>query len=230
MLSHHTPLAVPLGGMALAADLFVPDRPRGLVILADSDGGHGAVRLQTVARWLEVEGFATLIAHLLTAEELRERAVGRLWCDSHVLGRRVDAVVGWARQHGVLGRLTVGLFGMDCDAAAALVAAASRPHDVAAVVTCGGRPDRIGAPLSSVVAPTLMLVGGLDPDTLASTASARRRMHGLVEVQIVHGANPFFDEPGPLESVAARASEWFAVHLDVAAPRPARATDLAFHR
>ncbi len=47
-------------------------------------------------------------------------------------------------------------------AAAALVAAAKLPRRVGAVVSRGGRADLAGGALDKVLAPTLLIVGGLD--------------------------------------------------------------------
>jgi dienelactone hydrolase len=215
MFPYQTQVLIPVGGIHLAADLAVPDRLRGLVILGHgSDADRHCRRTQTIARWLEMAGMATLVADLLTPEEVHDdRTTGHLRDDVALFGRRLAGLIDWAGAHGVLGGLTIGLVGVGLDAAAALAAAAMRPHDVAAVVTGGGRLDPAGPWLSRVAAPTLMLVGGLDADAFEQARWARRLMHAPVEVDVVHDAGPRFDEPGPLEQTATRASEWLATHL-----------------
>ncbi len=63
-------------------------------------------------------------------------------------------------------KLAFGYFGASTGAAAALIAAAKLPNEIAAVVSRGGRPDLAGEYLPNVVAPTLLLVGGLDTEVI----------------------------------------------------------------
>ena len=59
-----------------------------------------------------------------------------------------------------------GYFGASTGAAAALIAAAKLPNDIATVVSRGGRPDLAANYLPRVKAPTLLLVGGLDTEVI----------------------------------------------------------------
>jgi putative phosphoribosyl transferase len=68
-----------------------------------------------------------------------------------------------------------------------------------------------------VTAPTLLIVGGADPDVLDLNEQAMARMHAPVQLRIVPGAGHLFEEPGALARVAALAAGWFAAHL---LPRP----------
>lgn len=202
---------IPVGREQLAADLVVPEGALGLVIFAHGSGsGRRSPRNVVVARALVGSGLATLLADLLTLEEEAvDRYSGHLRFDIGLLSRRVVALIDWARQHQVLGSLPIGLFGASTGAAAALVAAAVRPKDVAAVVSRGGRPDLAADALPGVTAPTLLLVGSLDTEVIALNQQARSRMRCPVSLELVQGATHLFEEPGTLEQVAARAGEWF---------------------
>src|SRR5207245_1331519 len=115
----------------------------------------------------------------------------------------------------------VGYFGSSTGAAAALVAAASRPDAVAAVVSRGGRPDLAAGALSYVRAPTLLIVGGDDREVLALNREALEELRCEKQLEIVSGATHLFAERGTLERVAELASLWFSRHL-VAREEPAR--------
>jgi dienelactone hydrolase len=157
---------------------------------------------------------ATLLADLLTVEEETvDRVSAHLRFDIDLLGRRLMALIDWARRHPGLGSLRLGLFGASTGAAAALMAAAARPDDVAAVVSRGGRPDLAGAALPQVLAPTLLLVGSLDHEVIRLNEWAKIRMRCPVTLDIVPGASHLFEEPGTLEQVASRAGVWFVRHL-----------------
>jgi len=209
---------VPDGRARLTADLSVPESPRGIVIFAHGSGsGRHSPRNQAVAQALQSCGLATLLADLLTAdEEVVDRVTARLRFDIALLGRRVVALVDWVRQQPELRPLRIGLFGASTGAAAALVAAAARPNDVAAVVSRGGRPDLAGTALPQVSAPTLLLVGSLDTEVIDLNQWAKVRLRGPVSLSVVPGATHLFEEPGTLEEVAAQAGTWFVTCLDQA--------------
>jgi dienelactone hydrolase len=211
----HRSVQIAAGGATLAADLSAPDGFRGIVIFAHGSGsGRHSPRNRAVAQALRRRGLATLLADLLTRdEEAIDRVDASLRFDIDLLGRRVVALVDWVRGARDLPARPIGLFGASTGAAAALVAAAARPHDVSAVVSRGGRPDLAGAALSNVTAPTLLIVGGLDTQVIALNEQAKARMRGAVSLEIVPGASHLFEEPGTLDVVAARAGEWFVAHL-----------------
>jgi dipeptidyl aminopeptidase/acylaminoacyl peptidase len=107
-----------------------------------------------------------------------------------------------------VGGLPIGLFGASTGAAAALRTAADLPGDVRAVVSRGGRPDLAGAALDRVRAPTLLLVGGADPDVLELNRRAATRLRAEHEIAVVPGATHLFPEPGALEQVVDRTLQW----------------------
>jgi putative phosphoribosyl transferase len=108
------------------------------------------------------------------------------------------------------------LFGSSTGAAAAMMAAAERPHKVGAVVSRGGRPDLAGRALSQVDAPTLFIVGGNDQSVidLNEQALAQMQQGSEKKLTVVSGATHLFEEPGALEYAARLATDWFQAHLD----------------
>ena len=109
--------------------------------------------------------------------------------------------------------MRIGYFGSSTGGAAALVAAAELPQDVAAIVSRGGRPDLADDALPKVQAPTLLIVGGNDDIVIELNEMARDQIRCEVKLEIIPDATHLFEEPGALEQVAKLASDWFSLHL-----------------
>ncbi len=202
-------------GVVLQGDLVRPASARGVVLFAHGSGsGRFSPRNRAVAEVLQRAGLATLLLDLLTPAEEREDArTAALRFDIPRLARRVVGAIGWLAEQPDTQALSIGCFGASTGAAAALIAAAERPDAVAAVVSRGGRPDLAGDALGRVLAPTLLIVGGADPEVLALNREALARLRGEKRLDIVPGATHLFEEPGTLETVARLARDWFLQHL-----------------
>jgi putative phosphoribosyl transferase len=216
----HDSLAIQVAGVALDADVVVPESAQGVVLFAHGSGSsRHSPRNRYVAGELQRAGLATVLADLLTSEEEHlDARTGRLRFDIGLLATRVIALTDWVTRHEQTGGLAVGLFGASTGAAAALVAAAERPATVAAVVSRGGRPDLAGDYLRAVHQPTLLIVGGRDEHVIELNRQAQRRLAGEARLEIVPGATHLFEEPGALEQVARLARDWFVRHLRRVAP------------
>jgi putative phosphoribosyl transferase len=203
------------GSGVIEGDLRLPVDPRGLVVFAHGSGSsRNSVRNRMVASRLHDAGFATLLFDLLTtAEERVDDRTREFRFDIGLLVERLlvagDAVAGRPDTAG----LPMGTFGASTGAAAALVAAASRPVETRAVVSRGGRPDLAGDALPGVRAPTLLIVGSRDPQVIELNEAAAARMTCEREITIVPGATHLFEEPGTLEAVARLAVGWFERYL-----------------
>ncbi|MGH7714270.1 MAG: dienelactone hydrolase family protein [Gemmatimonadaceae bacterium] len=212
---HEDAVQIPLQKDALDADRMIPAGAYGLVIFAHGSGSsRKSERNRAVAEALGSGGLATLLLDLLTRKEERIDIVTRQHrFDIDLLATRLVSAIEWARQDARTAKLPIGLFGASTGAAAALVAAAAMPNDVAAVVSRGGRPDLAGTALARVQAPTLLVVGGNDLEVLGVNKAAQRQLHSDVRLEIVPGASHLFEEPGTLERVAKLALDWFNTHL-----------------
>jgi dienelactone hydrolase len=209
---------VPIGDAALNGDLGIPPQPHGLVLFAHGSGSsRHSPRNQYVARALERRDLATLLIDLLTpAEEAVDDLTAQHRFDIPMLASRLVTIVDWLGRRTDTASLPIGLFGASTGGGAALMAAADRPHGIAAVVSRGGRPDLAGQSLPKVIAPTLLIVGGLDTPVIQMNRDAMNQMRGEVALEIVPGATHLFEEPGTLERVAALAGDWFVRHLQPA--------------
>jgi putative phosphoribosyl transferase len=183
---------------------------RGVVIFAHGSGSsRSSPRNVRVATVLQRAGYSTLLLDLLTEQEsIVDERTARPRFDVPLLARRVVAAIDMLRRASATSGAPVALFGASTGAAAALVAASARPLAVAAVVSRGGRPDLAGDALPLVRAPTLLIVGGNDPDVLALNESALQRLRVPRELAVVPGATHLFSEPGALDHVAGLARTW----------------------
>jgi pimeloyl-ACP methyl ester carboxylesterase len=206
-------------GVALEGDLVIPEGALALVVFAHGSGSSRfSPRNRYVARLLNKRRLATLLVDLLTpAEEEQDALSGRLRFDINLLADRLVGATDWASREPATQRLPLGYFGASTGAAAALVAAALRADRVGAVVSRGGRPDLADVALRDVRAPTLLIVGGNDPEVLELNRMALKLMSCVRQLAIVPGASHLFEEPGALDEVARLARDWFLRHLAHAA-------------
>jgi putative phosphoribosyl transferase len=210
------PVVIPAGGVSVSGDLTLPQDAPGVVVFAHGSGsGRFSPRNRAVAGALARAGLGTLLMDLLTEQEeavdLRTR---HLRFDIGLLGRRVVATVDWLASEPSTSQLPVGCFGASTGAAAALIAAAERPARVGAGGSRGGRPDLAGGDaLRRVRAPTLLIVGGNDPEVLRLNEEALAALPGEARLEVLPGAGHLFEQPGELERVSLLARDWFLRHL-----------------
>jgi dienelactone hydrolase len=221
---------IPAGEVVLEGDLSIPgtpdtpdtpdtpttpNAPRGIVLFAHGSGSsRHSSRNQYVARVLQEAGIATLLFDLLTEpEESIDQHTGDLRFNIGFLAQRLLHATEWILQSPQMQQAELGYFGASTGAAAALVAAAQPGNHAAAVVSRGGRPDLAGPALSQVQAPTLLIVGGNDPQVLDLNRKALAQLPGEKKLEIVPGATHLFEESGTLEEAARLARQWFESHL-----------------
>jgi dienelactone hydrolase len=202
---------VQAGPLVLPGELDIPAGAAALVLFAHGSGSSRlSPRNRKTAAVLQQHGTATLLFDLLTDAEAADQ---HKIFDIGLLGQRVEQALEWAARQPQVASMRVGLFGASTGAAAALVAAAARPQRVLAVVSRGGRPDLAQHCLSHVDAPTLLIVGGADPQVVEYNRAALRLLKGIRRLEVLPGATHLFEEPGALESVSELAADWFDNHL-----------------
>jgi len=199
------------GKLVLEGILGLSIEPRGVVVFAHGSGsGRLSPRNNFVARHLQRDRLATLLLDLLTEEEADDR---RNVFDIALLADRLLLATGWLGKEPRTKGLGIGYFGASTGAGAALQAAAREPSNIKAVVSRGGRPDLAESYLSSVTAPTLLIVGGHDDPVIEMNQAAYELLTCEKKLVIVPGATHLFEEPGTLEQVAELAGKWFVQHL-----------------
>ncbi len=213
--SSATPMRFTFGKARLHGDLCVPAAARGLVVFVHGSGSsRHSPRNQSVARCFNEMGLATLLFDLLTKHEQPIDEITRqLRFDIPLLSQRLTGVIDQLSSDAQLRELRIGLFGASTGAAAALTTAASRPADIAAVVSRGGRVDLAEPSLARVHAASLFIVGSRDLEVLELNRAAAARLQCEHQLVVVPGASHLFEEHGTLEEVARLAGDWFVRHL-----------------
>jgi putative phosphoribosyl transferase len=215
MTHSQTEMVIPVGNVEVEGTLTMPSGAKGVVLFAHGSGSSRfSPRNHYVAKEFNNVKIATLLFDLLTAEEEEtdvETAEYRF--NIALLAKRLIGVTKWLRNDLSTKTLAFGYFGASTGAAAALIAAAKLPNDIVAVVSRGGRPDLAEKYLSSVVAPTLLLVGCLDYEVIELNRLAMDQMKNEKKLVIVPGATHLFEEPGTLEQVAKVSADWFLRYL-----------------
>ena len=208
-------VTIPIANGQIAGTFELPHSARGVVVFAHGSGSSRfSPRNQQVAAALQRAGFGTLLLDLLTEGEGREdESTSEYRFNIPLLAERLTSATDWLRSHPSTRELSLGYFGASTGAAAALIAAAERGDDVDAVVSRGGRADLANSKLAAVKAPTLLIVGGEDKVVIDFNRSALDHLVCEKSLEIVPGASHLFEEPGALEHVAKRATEWFRHYL-----------------
>lgn len=214
-------LRVPVGKVTLDADLNLPEAAAALVLFAHGSGSSRfSPRNRSVARYFNDLGLATLLFDLLTEAEQRIDEISREFrFDIPLLSQRLTEVIDGLRRDDAARELAFGLFGASTGAAAALITAAERPGEIAAVVSRGGRTDLAGSALARVAAPTLLIVGAEDDTVLELNRQSSQQLRCPQRLAVIPGATHLFEEPGKLLEVAELAGDWFLQHLH---PAPSR--------
>jgi putative phosphoribosyl transferase len=196
-------------------DLVLPAGAPGLVAFAHGSGSsRHSPRNRMVAEEFQRRGLGTLLMDLLTEEEeMVDERTRHLRFDIDLLADRLAGAAAGLAQDGDAAGLPIGYFGASTGAAAALVAAARHPEGVAAVVSRGGRPDLAGSWLTTVRAPTLLIVGAFDTQVIELNQVAFDQMTVERSFEVVVGASHLFEEPGTLDEVSRLAGDWFVRHL-----------------
>jgi putative phosphoribosyl transferase len=203
-------VTIPSGPVTLDGTLTLPENSMGVVVFAHGSGSSRfSPRNRAVAETLHAARLATLLFDLLTDEEAAAR---RNVFDVELLAARLSSATTWLDESPAAG-LPIGYFGASTGAAAALRAAGAPDATVGAVVSRGGRPDLAGERLSTVRAPTLLVVGGRDEVVLDLNRQAARALRCEHHLEVVPGATHLFEEPGALETAAGLAAAWFTRHL-----------------
>lgn len=209
MTEHLIKIAV--DDIELEGMLTIPTQTSGLVLFSHGSGSSRlSPRNNYVARVLQKSNIVTLLIDLLTQEEDENYATR---FDISLLTHRLIKIIHWLQKQSATQSLAIGLFGASTGAAAALEVAAKLGPDIAAVVSRGGRPDLAMNVLPSVIAPTLLIVGGNDFGVIELNQQAFQRLTCIKKLEIVEDATHLFEEAGTLEKVAILARDWLQHYL-----------------
>jgi pimeloyl-ACP methyl ester carboxylesterase len=215
MIHNKIDMKIPVGEIVVEGTLTLPPGAKSVVLFAHGSGSSRfSTRNQYVAKELNKATIGTLLFDLLTQEEEETDIVTAEYrFNLPLLAERLIGATEWLKNDPKTKRLAFGYFGASTGAAAALIAAAKFPSEISAVVSRGGRPDLAGKYLPNVVAPTLLLVGGLDTEVIELNRLAMNQMTAEKKIVIIPGATHLFEEQGTLEEVAKVSIDWFLKYL-----------------
>ena len=215
MINQEITVRIPVDGVVVEGNLIVPLDAKGIVLFAHGSGSSRfSPRNQYVAKQFNKAKIGTLLFDLLTNEEDQtDLETGEYRFNINLLAERLVGATEWLKKDPKTKNCVFGYFGASTGAAAALIAAAILPNEIATVVSRGGRPDLAGDYLPKVVAPTLFLVGGLDTEVIELNRQAMELMSAEKKMLIIPGATHLFEEPGKLEEVAKLSTDWFMSYL-----------------
>ncbi|HSP33854.1 MAG TPA: hypothetical protein VLU46_06010, partial [Thermoanaerobaculia bacterium] len=150
------PVLIWTGAAMLDGVLTVPPNTSGLIGITGLAGTFHHDRIRSIARVFQDDGFATLIADVLTTDEQQfDARTGHFRVDTPFLASRVSDVVEWARRQDALERLPVALFAGMSTAAACMEAADDA--ELFAVALIGPKFEAIRAHLPAINTPTLLV-------------------------------------------------------------------------
>jgi dienelactone hydrolase len=206
---------IPAGSVELDADLVSPAPGRGVVLFAHGSGsGRKSPRNREVAERLHARGIGTLLLDLLARAEVPvDEATREYRFNIELLSERLLAATDWLVDRPGYKRLPLGYFGASTGGAVAMFGAAQRAQVVKAIVLRGARTDLGDRWAPQVRCPTLVLVGGEDPQVLRLNERSLALLRCEKKLVVVPGASHLFEEPGALERVAELTVEWFDRHL-----------------
>lgn len=207
------PVPVTFGAASLSGQLCTVARMTGLVLLARVGAAdQRACGNRHLAELLHRCGIGTLSFDLLTERELAD---GQCGLDIALQSWRIGQAVLWAAGCRPLPRGPYGLAASDTGAAAALEFAATMPGDVAAVVSCSGRPELAWRLLPRVRAPTLLMIGDREPSVTGLHRAAMRELKCTKRLELIPHVDGPDAESGIYEDVGAAylAAQWLQEHM-----------------
>ena len=215
MTRQETALKIPVGKVVVEGNLAIPSGAEGIVVFAHGSGSSRfSPRNQYVAKEFNEAKIGTLLFDLLTTEEEeQDMFTAEYRFNIELLAERLIGATECLKKDNRTRNYAFGYFGASTGAAAALIGAAKLPNDISAVVSRGGRPDLAAGYLPQVVAPTLLLVGGLDTEVIKLNRMAMAQMTAEKKLVIIPGATHLFEEAGKLEEVAKASKDWFLSYL-----------------
>ena len=202
-------------GTTTSAELSVPDRITGTVILLRPTAIAHSDQAPSLAGFLNDQGLATLSIVLETrnVHALNTAALP-------ALARRLADIADWTRSEPHVAGHPCGCLAAGFEAAVALAAASMRPRCLDALVILNGRTDLVEQHLALVEVPTLLVEGRTDKVGLARARSALTTLPGDADLTPVAGLGDFVAAGPRCFEVSDVAERWFRQHFAAAVDSP----------
>jgi putative phosphoribosyl transferase len=207
-------------GTTTSAELSVPDRSTGTVILLGPTAIADSDEAPSLAGFLNDQGLATLSIVLETrnAHALNTAALP-------ALARRLADIADWVRSEPHVAGHPCGCLAAGFEAAVALAAASMRPRCLDALVLLNGRTDLVEQHVALVEVPTLLIEEGTDKIGLTRARKMLDTLPGDADLTLVAGlGETVVAEPGCCD-VSDVAGRWFRQHFAAAVDSPVSRID-----
>ena len=205
------PALVWTGKVMLEGRIAVPPQSHGTVLFASAPALADEVRDAHIITVLYEAGISTVYVPLLTGEEMQfDSRTGHYRYDAEFMAQRFVDVAQWITRDTRINGVPIGYLGSSGGAAGAIVAAASRPDLVAAVVSIDGRTDLAIDYMRRVTAPTLLVVK--DMPVLRMNREALSKIRGERRIEIVHGV-----DCEAVDCVVQKSTHWMSEKLALVA-------------
>jgi putative phosphoribosyl transferase len=202
-----------LEDVTLSGRLYVPESPKGLVIIAE---GKDCKMLKVVndylSRALHKKNIATLFAYLLYPPQEQEYDIP---FDIGLMSQHLEKVTKWVSSQPLLQDLSVGYFAVNTAAASALLASNAVGDKVKAIVCDCGRPDLAGPGIALVKPATLLITGAENVYLKELNWHAYSLLTCEKQVVTIDGDSAFFEEAGKARKIAQVSVDWFHHHLSL---------------
>jgi putative phosphoribosyl transferase len=202
-------------GTTTSAEMTVPPRNTGTVILLTPLLRCGIGEQRSLAHMLNDQGLATLTVTLFTGND---HSVDITTLPA--LSRRLADVAEWVRGEPHLAGRPCGCLATAYQAAVALMAAEGRPRCLDALVIVSGRTELVELQLPLVEAPTLLVEGGLGGGNLENARTALGVLPGDADLTIVAGVDELTVADSACRQLAEVAGQWFQQHFAAAVDSP----------
>ncbi|HEU5120331.1 MAG TPA: alpha/beta hydrolase [Candidatus Nitrosocosmicus sp.] len=227
------PLDGEISGSFIYGEVRFPSNPKGLVIFAHGSGSNiNSSRNRYVAQVLNENGYATILADLLTQEEQQSDMKSQKILDKYpgivlnkfniqLLSNRLVLITKWIinNTHEVIG-LPIGYFGASTGAAAAIEASLSPSlsEKLYTMISRGGRPDLARSEsIRNVKVSTLLIVGEKDSKQVVELNRKifkQMKNSRYKEFVVIPHAGHLFEEANTIEHVANVSTQWFNRFLE----------------
>lgn len=211
-LRHDEPTLIWTGELVLDGRLTIPNAAPGLILMPGLGGTAHHDGIRALAAHFHDNGFATLIADLLTPDEQQFDARTRHFrADVPLLAERIEAMTEWLRKEEATRDLPMAFFGSALVASAALLATTKGADFFAFAMTC----PRLGVLRSlapGVKTPTLLIT-----DEAASDVRTAGVVDGETRIERIASVTPLLESHAAVEEVAQKALVWFRNHAPVMA-------------
>lgn len=194
-------------GFHLAGLLHLPEEapPYGAVVFAHGwDSGKDSPRNSPIAAELNARGLAAFLidftGHGESEGEREQSTIEQQTSD-------LQAAVNFLSFQPEIDRHLIGINGSSSGALAAVRVAVSDER-VKSLVLRAPRTDELGQLAKSIITPTLILQGSLDP-LLSQTRLFYNQLVAESSLQIIEGGTHLFEDEGHFQAVTQATADWF---------------------